>query len=134
LLKLSSVMFGRYRIARTPTTPVSHGFGSPSTPFPFSANRATPTPTQPTARRKRVHLEADKENGLPTLAPPAKKPYTPRRGSKEKLEIIFRVLAELNCHQRWFLGQIMLIHTRKSLVSEQNCWRNWYSFHGSGLG
>jgi hypothetical protein len=72
-----SAMFGRYRITRTPTTPVSHGFGSPSTSFPFPANLATPTPTQPTAKRKHVHLEADKENGLPTLAPPAKKPYTP---------------------------------------------------------
>jgi hypothetical protein len=50
-----------------------------------------------------VHLEADKENGLPTLAPPAKKPYTSQRGSKEKLETIFWALAEVN----WMLAEFL---------------------------
>ena len=99
-------MFGRYRVTRTPSTPVSNGFGSPSTSFLSSANLATPTPAPPSAKRKRVHLEADKENALPTLAPPAKKLYTPRRGSKEKLETIFRALADINWTLAEFLYQL----------------------------
>jgi hypothetical protein len=85
-------MYGKYRISTAPTTPatpVSHGFGSPSTYFPSPFNLTTPTSTRPSAKRKHVDLDEDKENALPTLGPSAKKPYTPRRDPRQKLEIVF---------------------------------------------
>ena len=70
---------------------------------PSPVNLSTPTPAPPSAKWKHVHLEADKENALPMLAPPAKKLYTPQRGSKEKLETIFRGLAEV----KWTLAEFL---------------------------
>lgn len=98
-------MFGRYRIASTPTTPVAQSFRSP-TFCPSPVGLATPTPSQPASKRKRVHLEADKENTLPTIGPPTKKPYTPRRDPKQKLDTIFQALAEVNWTLPEFLYQL----------------------------
>jgi hypothetical protein len=95
-------MFGKYRIANTPATPTAHSFGSPSTSFLSPAIFATPTPSRPSgSKRKHIYLESDKENALPT--PPMKKPYTPRRHPKEKLEIIFQAFAEVN----WTLSEVL---------------------------